>query len=402
MVDKINFTQAKIEKLPVPKQGRVDYYDVKVTKLTCRVSASGNKSFVVIKKNAAGKAQRVTLGRFPDMTVSTAQKLAGEILTDLSRGINPTEEKRKEKYQSITLAELLKKYLDQKDLKPLTASDYKKKLEQGFSDWLNKPMNTITRDMVLMRHKSLSGNKTTRDNKMRVLRLLMRYAMALKIIVESPTDALKDVGLWSKPTRKERIIPSDRLKNWYEAVLMLPNKKAKVYLLMLLYTGIRASEAVTLQWCDVDFKNGTLLIRDTKNHSDFTAYIPKQLKPYLRELQEITGNSAFVFASNSVEGYMDVPRKPIMQIIKQTGVEFSSHDLRRTFATIAEASLLPETLIKRLLNHTTDNNVTTGYIRTEDNTLKQATNKIADYIQQHTMPTSENVQALKTHAVLKP
>lgn len=397
MVDKINFTQDRIEKLPIPEQGRVDYYDAKITKLTCRVSASGNKSFVVIKKNSAGKAQRVTLGRFPDISVSTVQKLAGEALTDLSRGINPTETKRQEKHQSIALVDLLKKYIDQKDLKPLTASDYQKKLEQGFSDWLTKPVNSITRDMVLMRHKSLAGNKTTRDNKMRVLRLLMRYALALKIITESPTDALKDVGLWSKPTRKDRIIPSDRLKDWYDAVLELPNKKAKVYLLMLLYTGIRANEAINLQWVDVDFKNDTLTIRDTKNRSNFTAYIPKQLKPYIRELQSITGNSLFVFASDSVDGCMDVPRKPIMQVIKQTGVKFSSHDLRRTFATIAEASLLPETLIKRLLNHATDNNVTTGYIRTEANTLKQATNKIADYIQQHTTPESEVITALKTN-----
>jgi integrase len=264
MVDKFNFTQERIEKLPIPEQGRIDYYDLKTPKLTCRVSASGNKSFVVLKKNSAGKAQRVTLGRFPSMTVATAQKLANKTLTDLSSGINPTEVKRQEKHQSITLANLLKKYIDQKDLKPLTAADYLKKLEQGFSDWLTKPVNTITRDMVLRRHKSLSGNKTTRDNKMRVLRLLMRYALALKVITESPTDALKDVGLWSKPTRKDRIIPSDRLRDWYDAVLTLRNKKAKVYLLLLLYTGLRANEAVTLKWCDVDLKHDTLTVKDTR------------------------------------------------------------------------------------------------------------------------------------------
>lgn len=115
MVEKFNFTQERIEALKPPIHGRIDYYDAKTPKLTCRVSASGNKSFVLIKKNTAGKAQRVTLGRFPDISVATAQRLARETLADLSRGINPTEKKRLEKLQSITLSELLSKYIAQKN-----------------------------------------------------------------------------------------------------------------------------------------------------------------------------------------------------------------------------------------------------------------------------------------------
>jgi integrase len=78
---------------------------------------------------------------------------------------------------------------------------------------------------------------------------------------------------------------------------------------------------------------------------------------------------------------MWLPKKPIYAVIEASGVEFSPHDCRRTFATIAEAVNLPLTMIKRLMNHTTSNDVTGGYIVTEEETLKQAINKIADYIQ---------------------
>ena len=50
----ITFTQDRIKNLPTPETGGVDYYDTKTPKLTCRVSSTGNKSFVVLKKNAAG------------------------------------------------------------------------------------------------------------------------------------------------------------------------------------------------------------------------------------------------------------------------------------------------------------------------------------------------------------
>lgn len=93
---------------------------------------------------------------------------------------------------------------------------------------------------------------------------------------------------------------------------------------------------------------------------------------------------------------MNIPRKPITQICNQTGIEFSSHDLKRTFLTIGEAAMIPFSLLKALANHKTDNDVTGGYINPETKTLKAATFKIADYIQQHTAPDNQNIVTLKT------
>ncbi|MGZ5054305.1 MAG: tyrosine-type recombinase/integrase [Methylobacter sp.] len=392
----INFTQDRIRSLPSPiNKGREDYYDSGCPKLICRVSGTGNKSFVVMKKTADGKTRRITLGRFPDLSVSDARKMAQAALTDLAQGVNPTAEKRKQRLRSITLQELLNMYLkDKSDLREASVFDYTKKINQGFSDWLNKPINEITRDMVLARRKQLEGG---RDNKLRVLRLLMRYAVVtLKALDENPVDVLRDGSLWSKPKRKKRIIPSDNLKDWYNAVLNLENEKAKVYLLLLLHTGLRDQDVRYLEWKDVDFKNDCFIVRDTKNHTDFTAYLAPQVKPFLRSLHALTGDNLFVFPGESKDGVMNIPRKPIAQVCNQTGIEFSSHDLKRTFLTIGEAAMIPFSLLKALANHKTDNDVTGGYINPETKTLKAATFKIADYIQQHTAPDNQNIVTLRT------
>ena len=391
----INFTQDRIRELTPPEKGRVDYYDAGCPKLTCRVSDTGNKSFVVLKKATNGKTQRVTLGKFPDMSVADARKKTQAALTELSNGINPTHEKRKQRFRNITLLELFDRYLDDKaKLREASIKDYTKIMNspQGFSDWLNKPINEITRDMVLIRRKQFTGGA---DNKMRVLRLLMNYAIALKAINENPVDAIKDVGLWSKPTRRKRMIPSDNIKDWYNAVLELDNEKAKVYLLLLLHTGLRDQDVRYLEWCDVDFKNDCFTARDTKNRSDFTAYLAPQIKPYLRALHGKTGHGRYVFPGGNADGVMDIPRKPIAQICKKTGVTFSSHDLKRTFLTIGEAAMIPFSLLKALANHQTDGDVTGGYINPEANTLRQATFKIADVIQSLTTPDNENIITLR-------
>lgn len=392
---KINFTQDRIRELTPPEKGRVDYYDSGCPKLTCRVSDTGNKSFVVLKKTANGKTQRVTLGRFPDMSVSDARKKTQAALSELSNGINPTEEKRKQRLRGMTLQELLDRYLSDKTaLREYSVLDYTNKINQGFPDWLNKPINEITRDMVLARRKQLTGGI---DNKMRVLRLLMHYAVnALKAIDDNPVDAIKDGGLWSKPTRRKRMIPSDNIKDWYNAVLELDNEKAKVYLLLLLHTGLRDQDVRYLEWCDVDFKNDCFTARDTKNRSDFTAYLAPQIKPYLRALHGKTGHGHYVFPGGNADGVMDIPRKPIAKVCKQTGVTFSSHDLKRTFLTIGESAMIPFSLLKALANHQTDGDVTGGYINPEAKTLRQATFKIADTIQRLTTADDDNIVLLQT------
>ena len=305
MAEKINFTQDRIRSLSPPKVGRIDYYDIEIPKLTCRVSSTGIKSFVLLKWT--GKTmQRVTLGRFPDMTVSDARKKAQATLTELANGINPTEEKRKRKVRGITLQELLDKYLsDKTDLREASSLDYRKKINQGFADWLNKPIADISRDMVLARRKQLEGG---RDNKLRVLRLLMRYAVVtLKALDENPVDVLRDGSLWAKPKRKKRMIQSDDLQSWYQSVLGLGNEKAKVYLLLLIHTGLRDQDIRYLEWKDVDFKNDCFVARDTKNHSDFTAYIAPQIKPYLRSLQAFTGDGRYLFPGDAKDGVMNIP-----------------------------------------------------------------------------------------------
>lgn len=387
MDKKFNFTQARIRELASPDNGRLDYADKEITKLICRVSHTGMKSFIVTKR-VSGKLKNVTIGKFPDINVTEARNKAREILTALTSGIDPTEEKRKQKVNKTPLGEVLELYLAGRDLKLTTVKDYRYKLELGFEDWLKKPVNSITERMVLARHKKISKTgKTTANTTMRVLRLTMNYAKALKMIGSVPTDILSDARLWHKNNRKDRVIPSDQLKAWYEAVEALPNERAKVYLLMILYMGFRSSEALTLEWAHVDLKKNTITLYDTKNRSSHKQPIPAPLQPHIKKLMNITSSYKWVFAStqkikgNIIGKPMAVPSKPIMAVTKASGVEFSPHDCRRTFATIAEAVNLPLTMIKRLMNHVTTNDVTGGYIVTEEETLRAAINKIATYIQ---------------------
>ncbi len=383
----IHFTQARIKNLTPPETGRDEYYDDDKPKLMCRVSSSGNKTFSVVKWHG-GKTQRITIGSANELTVDYARKQTDIILSAINSGINPTESKRKKTREKTTLEETLEQYLEERNLKPITKDGYRYKLKHSFQAWLNKPINSITDKMVLKRHKELSRvGETTANTSMRVLRLTMNYARAIGLVDEPATKILSEARVWHKPKRKDRLIPSAELKVWYEAVEALPNQKAKVYLLMALYMGLRSKEVLELEWRHVDLTRKVVTLYDTKNGTNCTLPIPNALIPFIESLFKLTGHSKWVFLWSkpiskkySPDKPMTIPKRSIEAVIKRSNVEFSPHDCRRTFATIAEGVSLPLTITKRLMNHVTTNDVTGGYIITEEETLRAAINKIASFI----------------------
>jgi hypothetical protein len=92
MANKHNFTKSFIESLPAAEKGKRSYYkDNKVSSLEMMVTDKGSKSFKVTKKKD-GRIIRVTLGKYPDLSIENARKKAHEVSAQIAAGINPNEE----------------------------------------------------------------------------------------------------------------------------------------------------------------------------------------------------------------------------------------------------------------------------------------------------------------------
>ena len=83
-VERHNFTQAYLDKLPNAEKGkRYTVYDTAIPKLGVRVTDTGCKSFLVLKL-FNNRTLRVTLGKYPEMTIFNARKKAMEELKKIS------------------------------------------------------------------------------------------------------------------------------------------------------------------------------------------------------------------------------------------------------------------------------------------------------------------------------
>ncbi len=158
---------------------------------------------------------------------------------------------------------------------------------------------------------------------------------------------------------------------------------AKDYFIFLLLTGTRREEAACLRWSEVDLREGTFTLLNPKNHqtvtlpmSDFVLHLLKQ--------RRAKADSIFVFPGSGAKGHIVESRRHLLHVRELSGVDFTLHDLRRTFATVGDALDISRYSLKKLLNHklSDDTDVTAGYIVTDTDRLYRATQRITDFILQ--------------------
>lgn len=393
-----NFTVKELNNLSTPKQGSRDtYHDTNVAGLTLRVTSTGVKSFV-IRKRINGKPVMTTLGRYPAMTITQARVAAREALNVFSSGINPNNKKIEQRVKSITLQESMQDYITSRKhaLKAKTIRDYQIIFNSYLSEWANKELVNITRSMVVKKHTTIGNKSIYRANAtMRLLRAIFNFAMSeyedsndIPIISHNPVQKIK--RNWFKESVRTNIIEPNDLKDWFTAVNALPNDKSNIthkntsetvrdYLVLLLFTGLRPSEGINLEWDNIDFKNKLLNIKDTKNREDHTIPLTKYIVDLLKARNK-SSLGRFVFPGYNPDKALVSPNRQVKKVINESDVQFLLHDLRRTFATYADSLEIKHTAIKRLMNHKSNDVTSTHYIHQSIETLRKPMQLITDYI----------------------
>lgn len=379
----MKLSKTSIDKLTIPASGYSLHWDDTLAGFGLRITASGVRSFIV-QKRINGKEHRSTIGRYGTLTPEQARKEAQKFLGQVAQGIDPIATRIKAKAEAVTLKDALDAYLISRTLKPRTIQDIHQAFK-GLEDWHKKPLTSISREMVSKRHRELGESSPARANlAMRYLRAVFNFAIAQytdkdgqPFIVDNPTKRLSQTRSWFRVDRRETVINPDQIEPWFKAVLSLSNETARDYFLTVIFTGLRRTEAMNLKWSDVNLSRKTLTIRETKNHRDHTLPITDYLLDLLKTRSEIA-EGEYVFQSS--KGRLQNLRYAQEEVIKNSGVKFSVHDLRRTFATIANSLEIPAYTVKMLLNHKTNGDVTAGYIIVEVERLRDPLNKITKYI----------------------
>ena len=388
-------TKSFIDSIHFSESGQAFYRDSQMKGFGLRVGK--NSKVYYAESKVEDKTVRVTIGHHGLFTAEQARSEARSILGIMARGVNPNDIDKARKAKSVTLAEVYAAYLvARSSLKPRTIYDYDRFMKTHFLEWNNKPLTEISKDLIERKHRQIGERSEAQANlTMRFMRALFNFALGQyedsvgnPIIPDNPVKRISQTRAWYRVERRQTLIKTHDLHAWFKAVYALPNlsngenrEAVRDYLLLLIFTGLRREEGLSLQWRDIDFKAKTLTIPDPKNRQSHTLPLSTFLFDLLKHRYENNlEKSPFVFIGRGIKGYMDDPNKQMKLVVEESGVVFTPHDLRRTFITVAESLDISAYALKRLANHKMTNDVTAGYIIADAERLRDPMQRITDYI----------------------
>lgn len=299
---RIKFTNRALDSIAPPPAGqRFTFHDENTPGLAVRVTPAGVKTFVVFRKFER-RPERVTLGRFPQMTIDQARRKTAEVNALIAEGKNPNE-KRRAIRDEMTFGDLFALYLErhakvhkktwEKDL-----AHYRNHLEP----WASRKLSRIGPSDVQALHAKigLESGPYLANRIYALLRTLFRKAQEWGWKGANPAQGVKRF----KEISRERFIQPDEAPRFFRALAEEPSRAFRDYVVLSLMTGARRANVSAMRWADLHLDMGLWTIPETKNGQAHTIPLVQMALDVLTARKEEAGHSPWVFPAESRSGHM--------------------------------------------------------------------------------------------------
>lgn len=373
MSKRFNFTKSDIDALQIPDHGkRDDYQDTKAAGLYLRVSYTGVKTFSVLKRIKCGQLERLTLGRYPEMTIDQARRKTMEISLKISDGNNPAEIKRAARDEML-FGDLFAEYLERhsKQHKKTWAEDLEKYNNHIAGVLGRKKLSVIDRAAISLLHGHITkqGHPIAANRILALISSVFGWAISAGLWESNPALGIRR----NKEKSRDRFIQGDELPRFFQAVADEPNETVRDYVLISLLTGARRSNVCSMRWQDINFERAEWRIEETKNGTPQTvALSPEAIHVLLN--RKPSDQAVFVFPGSGKNGHLAEPRKGWTRILKRAGIDnLRIHDLRRTLGSWQAKTGASLAIIGKSLNHK-HQNTTAIYARLDLDPVRDSIN----------------------------
>lgn len=348
-------TKRMIEGLEVKSK---DYFiwETELAGFGVRVFPTGRIKFVLQYRHGR-ISRRMSLGQFGALTVDQARGLAVQNLAKLRNDIDPLRERR-ERRTALTVHELAARFDDEHiavHLKASTAKEYRRNLKLfilpaiGSSRIVDVTRADISKYHHDWRHRPYQANRN--------LEIISKMFNLAELWGLRPDGTNPRRHIKKYPEKKrERYFSAGELqtigrvlKEMEREHIELPSAIAAVRL--LLFTGCRLNEIMTLQWDHVDIPARALRLPDSKSGAK-TVHLGQAAIDILSNIERLDDNPYVIAGRNPGAHLTDL--QPFWQRVRgRAGLKDARiHDLRHTFASIAVSNGQSLPMIGKLLGHT--------------------------------------------------
>ena len=379
-------TDRAIERLDV----RAERYEVTLSGVTVRVTPGGRK-ILFARTRVDGREKRERLGCWPECTAARALARAAELGEPRRPPSRVVEAPPRQ--PALTVAAFAERFMQehvQVFCKPKTRANYELWLGHHILPILgDMPLAAVTRTDVQRLQRTIGAKvdprtgrptRTTANRALTVLGSLFGRAVDWEVLERSPVQKVRRF-----PERRiERYLTEDELDRI--AVLLdahhRRNPGAVLAIRLLLLTGARTDEILSLKWADIDWEHKLLRLRDTKTGA---RDVPVSADA-LRLISEVEERGEFVCSTSTGRKIQNLHRTWIL-LRKKIGLDdVRKHDLRHNFASTGASAGIPLITVGKILGHK-DLRTTQRYAHLFDHEVKAAVEQIGSRLARSTRPS---------------
>ena len=312
-----------------------------------------------------GKQEKLTLGKYPGLTLKNARIKREEASQAAAMGTSPAQQKQQAKVaaaEATTVAEFGERFFREivakyrQDLS-IPRRYFDKSIVPAIGMHAVRDVTTEDVRAIIWRKKD-EGFDAAAGEIRGVLKRMFDYAMTAGLATTNPVLALPMRHV-HKARSRERALSPDEVRVFLKAAFESNiRRQFKIGLQLILLTMVRKSELLLARWAQVDFEQAEWHIpaEHSKTGKPHIVYLSRQSVALFKELHALAAGSELVmpgrgsltkpFAHNAINQALKVALQG--QVIPA----FTVHDLRRTASTLLHENGWPSDVVEKALNHT--------------------------------------------------
>jgi integrase len=371
---KRTLTDAFIRTLRAPSTGRLEINDTACRGLALRVTTNEVRTWNFRFTNAAGAVSRMTIGRYPIISLADARLRADALRRDLSTGLDPVVALRQRKLEAQnkmkTFGHLAERYVVEyvrRETRPRTAEEYERNLTKHvLPHWADRNYDGITRaDVVELVNRIAREVPIAASRVATLIGQVFNFGIDVGVLQNSPAVRIRKPG---KDVPRERVLTDDEIRLFWPRIIESPiSRPVGLALRAALLLGLRAGEIAGLRRDELrefaDKRKAAIELSGERTKNKRPLWLP--LSPLahatIAEALELSADDTFIFPSfdgAAIEAHA-LAKAMYRFGAGLTGSETkswrterpTSHDLRRTLRTRLSALGVPREVCDVIMNH---------------------------------------------------
>lgn len=321
-----------------------------------RIWPSGKRVYILKYRNQYGRQRKPVLGVHGPMTADQARDKALSWLGKTGDGADPSGE-RQEGRRAPTLPEFAERYLREHAAAkkaPRSLKEDRRLIENVLlPEFRTRKLAEITRSEVAQFHHRLRATPVEANRALSLLSRMFNLAESWGLRPDH-TNPCFHVPKYKEKKRQRYLTPAEFSR--LGAALNEAEKSgselgsAIAAIRLLIFSGARLSEILTLQWDYVNWGQKRLDLPDSKTGAKII-YLNEPALTVLSRIEKVGGNP-FVIVGGKAGSYLIDLEKPWQRLRVRAGInDIRLHDLRHSFASVGVSNNLSLPIIGALLGH---------------------------------------------------